>query len=206
MGAAGVWVLLPEGSSAAGARVRICNLKNKAELNGAEGTLVSKVPGKDAYELRLDKGGTMVKLFRQNLEMLQGSGSAVPAASAVVPAPAPASVAASSMAAGGVWVPVPEGTPAGVRVWICNLKNKAELNGGEGTLMSKVPGKDAYELRLDKGGTMVKLFRQNLEMLQGSASAPTAAPAPAPAPVAEATAAGVWVPVLEGTSASGARV
>ena len=148
-------------------------MKNKAELNGAEGTLVSKVPGKDAYELRLDKGGTMVKLFRQNLEMLQGSGSAaalaVLAAPAVVPSPAPAPAPVAAATSAGVWLPLPEGSSAaGVRVRICNLKNKAELNGAEGKLVNKIEGKDAYEIRLNfrAGGGVVKLFRQNLEMRQ----------------------------------------
>merc|ERR1719231_1475592 len=100
--------------------------------------------------------------------MLQGLGSAAAVPAAAVPAPAPAPVAASSVAAGGVWIPVPEGTPAGVRVRICNLKNKAELNGAEGTLVNKIEGKDAYEIRLNfrAGGGVVKLFRQNLEMRQ----------------------------------------
>merc|ERR1711865_1180820 len=150
-----------------GFKVRICNLRNKAELNGAEGVALSKVSGKDAYELRLDNGGTMVKLFRANLEMLLSTASAAPAVSASVPAavapaasaaaaPAPAAAAAAAVAS-GVWQPVPEGDlKMGFKVRICNLRNKAELNGAEGVALSKVSGKDAYELRLDNGGTMVK--------------------------------------------------
>jgi len=170
------WITIPDGTEPS-FRIRIHSLANKAELNHMEGTTIAVIPDKDGYIVRLDNGQN-IKLFRKNLQMVaEVSKTAVekyssPTAAVPVPSsPTPASPPSSPMPAPAppttdVWSAVPEGhnPPDGFAVRIHGLKNKAELNGLEGTAVSPINGDvDGYMVQLDIGKTL-KIFRKNLQM------------------------------------------
>jgi len=167
------------GELATGARVRVCGLASRPELNGKLGSLLQFEDEHGRWKVIMDDG-TGLALRPRNLEPLGASSStATPAnrsgaASCETTGASAASSTAAGIAAAGATAAVTavESLRPGLRVRVRGLRSRPELNGSEGSLVEYDPELDRWRTLLDDGAGL-SLKAESLEAL-GWAAGPEA--------------------------------